>query len=193
MQWRRSKKFSQPRGRGPLDYARHTDRGMVPGRDERRAEEQAHLSLGQKGLTPLCHPRSTYRIDLLVRCGLPRARDRRRWLINDSVPRNFFRIRGINRRFARSSSRKLNRFCHKEIIQLGAIERPVISKTECLKIVRWSIRNATLCVEHAVRAQDSHAKEWFAKGAIYWRDIAAYWLQVCEMHQARESSAYTVS
>ena len=76
---------------------------------------------------------------------------------------------------------------------MGAIERPVISKTECLKIARWSIRNATLCVEHAVRAQDSHAKEWFAKGAIYWRDIAAYWLQVCEMHQARESSAYTVS
>jgi|SRR4029077_1824817 hypothetical protein len=105
----------------------------------------------------------------------------------------FFRIRGINRRFARSSSRKLNRFCHKEIIELGAIDRPVISKTECLKIVRWSIRNATLCVEQAVRAQDSHAKEWFAKGAIYWRDVAAYWLQVCEMHHARESSAYTVS
>jgi hypothetical protein len=80
-------------------------------------------------------------------------------------------------------------FCHKEIIELGAIDRPVISKTECLKIVRWSIRNATLCVEQAVRAQDSHAKEWFAKGAIYWRDVAAYWLEVCEMHQARESSA----
>ena len=27
---------------------------------------------------PPCHPRSTHRIDLLVRCGLPRARDRRR-------------------------------------------------------------------------------------------------------------------
>ena len=31
------------------------------------------------------------------------------------------------------------------------------------------------------------------EGAIYWRDVAAYWLQVCEMHHARESSAYTVS
>jgi hypothetical protein len=62
-----------------------------------------------------------------------------------------------------------------------AIERPVISKTECLKLVRWSIRNATLCVEQAARAQDSHVKEWFAKGAICWRDIAACGLRVCEM------------
>jgi hypothetical protein len=65
-----------------------------------------------------------------------------------------------------------------------AIERPVNSQTECLKLVRRSIRNATLCVEQAVRAQDSHAKEWFAKGAICWRDIGAYWLQVCEMQSA---------
>src|ERR1700726_4984561 len=77
--WRRSKKLSHPRGGGSLETcARHTNRGVVPGRDESRAEEQAHLSLGQKRLTPPCHPRSTYRIDLLVRCGLPRARDRRR-------------------------------------------------------------------------------------------------------------------
>jgi hypothetical protein len=73
------------------------------------------------------------------------------------------------------------------------IERPVISKSECLKIVRCSIRNATLCVEQAVGAQDPYAKEWFAKSAICWRDIAAYWLRVCEMDQAPESSAYTVS
>ena len=44
---------------------------MVPGRDAGRPEEQAHLSLGQKGLTPPRHSRSTYRIDVLVRCGLP--------------------------------------------------------------------------------------------------------------------------
>jgi hypothetical protein len=66
------------------------------------------------------------------------------------------------------------------------IGRPVISKTECLKIVRWSIRNATLCVEQLCEQKT-------AKGAICWRDIAAYWLQVCEMHLARERSAYTVS
>ena len=42
-------------------------------------------------------------------------------------------------------------------------------------------------------AQDPYAKEWFAKSAICWRDIAAYWLRVCEMDQAPESSAYTVS
>jgi hypothetical protein len=71
-----------------------------------------------------------------------------------------------------------------------AIERPVNSQTECLKLVRRSIRNATLCVEQAVRAQDSHAKEWFAKGAIYWRDIGAYWLQVCEMYQEHGPHAY---
>ena len=71
-----------------------------------------------------------------------------------------------------------------------AIERPVNSQTECLKLVRRSITNATLCVEQAVRAQDSHAKEWFAKGAIYWRDIGAYWLQVCEMYQEYDPHAY---
>ena len=71
-----------------------------------------------------------------------------------------------------------------------AIERPVNSQTECLKLVRRSITNATLCVEQAVRAQDSHAKEWFAKGAIYWRDIGAYWLQVCEMYQEHGPHAY---
>jgi hypothetical protein len=53
---------------------------------------------------------------------------------------------------------------------------------ECLKIARWSIGNATICVEQSVRAQDPCAKEWFAKGATCWRDIAAYWLKVCEMH-----------
>jgi hypothetical protein len=49
---------------------------VVPGRDAGRAKEQAHLSLGQEGLTPSRHARSTDPIDLPVRCGLPRARDR---------------------------------------------------------------------------------------------------------------------
>jgi hypothetical protein len=71
------------------------------------------------------------------------------------------------------------------------IERLVISKIECLKIVRWSIRNATICVEQSVQAKDLCAKEWFAKGATCWRDIAACWLKVCEIDQEREGTAYS--
>ena len=49
--WRRSKKLCRPRGRGPRQArAGHTGRGLVPGRDAGRAEEQTHLSLGQDGL-----------------------------------------------------------------------------------------------------------------------------------------------
>ncbi len=43
----------------------------MPGRDARWPEEQAHLSLGQEGLTPACHSRSTHPVDLSVRRGLP--------------------------------------------------------------------------------------------------------------------------
>src|SRR5579862_7891016 len=72
------KKVSRPRGGDPQEArARHTHRGVEPGRDAGRAKEQAHLSLGQEGLTPSRHPRSTDRVDLPVRCGLPRAWDRR--------------------------------------------------------------------------------------------------------------------
>src|SRR6516162_674833 len=76
MPWKRSKKLSQPCGADPREAcAWHTDRGVVPGRDAGRPEEQAHLSLGQEGLPSPRHARSTDRIDLLVRCGLPRTRD----------------------------------------------------------------------------------------------------------------------
>src|SRR5262249_28741230 len=41
------KKTFPPRGAGPLEVcARHCDRGVVPGRDSGRPQEQAHLSLG---------------------------------------------------------------------------------------------------------------------------------------------------
>src|SRR4030095_12500144 len=50
--WRRTKNLSCPRGGSPGEAcARHTDRGVVPGRDAGWPEEQAHLSLGQEGLT----------------------------------------------------------------------------------------------------------------------------------------------
>ena len=42
------------------------------------SEEQAHLPLGHKRLASPRHPRSTHAIDLSVRCGLSRARNRRR-------------------------------------------------------------------------------------------------------------------
>jgi len=47
----------------------------VPGRDAGRPEEQADLSLGQKGLAPARRSRSAHPIDLSVRCGLSRAWD----------------------------------------------------------------------------------------------------------------------
>jgi hypothetical protein len=47
-------------GGGPLEAcAWHTHRGVVPGGDAGWAEEQADLSLGQEGLTPPRHSRST--------------------------------------------------------------------------------------------------------------------------------------
>jgi transposase len=49
----------------------HSDRGLVPGRDARRPEEQAHLSLGQDGLASAGRSRSTDPIHLPVRCGVP--------------------------------------------------------------------------------------------------------------------------
>ena len=53
MPWRRSKKLSHPRGGSPPEAcARHSDRGVVPGRDAGRPEEQTHLSLGQEGSRP---------------------------------------------------------------------------------------------------------------------------------------------
>src|SRR5271154_3488266 len=75
MPWRRSKKLSRPRGGSPPEAcARHSDRGVVPGRNAGRPEEQTHLSLGQERLTSSRHSRSTYPIDLSVRCCLPRTR-----------------------------------------------------------------------------------------------------------------------
>ena len=48
-----SKEISCPRGGTPgKACARHTDRGVVPGRDADWPEEQAHLSLGRKGTRP---------------------------------------------------------------------------------------------------------------------------------------------
>src|SRR5213083_1273535 len=77
--WRRSKKLSRPRGRDPPEACtRHTDRGVVPGRDAGWPEEQAHLSMGQDGLTPPRRSRSTHPVDLSVRGCLPRTRGRRR-------------------------------------------------------------------------------------------------------------------
>src|SRR2546430_8150889 len=59
--WRRSKKLSCPRGGSPGEAcARHTDRGVVPGRDAGWPEEQAHLSLGQEGFTAPRNSRSTH-------------------------------------------------------------------------------------------------------------------------------------
>src|SRR5215471_17192338 len=59
MPWKRSKKLSQPCGADPREAcAWHTDRGVVPGRDAGRPEEQAHLSLGQEGLPSPRHARS---------------------------------------------------------------------------------------------------------------------------------------
>src|SRR5262249_44251624 len=77
--WRRSKKLRRSRGASPrATRARHSGRGLVPGRDAGRPEEQTHLSLGQKGLTSSRQPRSTHPIDLSVRCGVPATRSRRR-------------------------------------------------------------------------------------------------------------------
>src|SRR5207253_9765872 len=76
---RRSKKLCYTRGGNPRDTrARHTHRGVVPGRDAGGSEEQAHLPLGHKRLASPRDPRSTHAIDLCVRCGLPRTRNRRR-------------------------------------------------------------------------------------------------------------------
>src|SRR6266536_137878 len=77
--WRHSKKLSRPRGRDPPEAcARYTDRGVVAGRDAGWPEEQAHLSMGQDGLTPPRRSRSTHPVDLSVRGGLPRTRGWRR-------------------------------------------------------------------------------------------------------------------
>ena len=38
-----------------VDIARTSGRDLVPGRDAGRAEEQAHLPLGQKGVSPTGH------------------------------------------------------------------------------------------------------------------------------------------
>src|SRR5947207_10646026 len=72
-------KLRYTRGGNPRDTrARHTHRGVVPGRDAGGSEEQAHLPLGHKRLASPRDPRSTHAIDLCVRCGLPRTRNRRR-------------------------------------------------------------------------------------------------------------------
>jgi putative transposase len=72
------KKLCRPRGGNPR-RARAGDpgRGVVPGRDAGRPEEQAHLPLGQEGLAAPRRPRSTHPVDLPVRCGLPSACTRR--------------------------------------------------------------------------------------------------------------------
>ncbi len=74
-----SKKLCRTRGGSPRETrARHTGRSLVPGRDAGRPEEQAQLSLGQKRLTSPGHPRSTHPINLSIRCGMPRTRNRSR-------------------------------------------------------------------------------------------------------------------
>ena len=66
------KKTSPPAWRKPQQpCARHAGRGVVSGRDAGRAEKQAHLSLGQKGIAAAGRPRSTHPIDLPVRCRVP--------------------------------------------------------------------------------------------------------------------------
>jgi len=51
----RSKKLRRARGGHPrATRAGHTGRGVVPGRDAGRPEEQTHLSLGQEGLVDHC-------------------------------------------------------------------------------------------------------------------------------------------
>src|SRR5215211_3565118 len=51
--WRRSKKLCRACGGSPRGAcAGHTGRGVVPGRDAGRPEEQAHLSLAKKGSRP---------------------------------------------------------------------------------------------------------------------------------------------
>src|SRR5467141_3647333 len=70
--WRRSKKLSCPRGGSPGEAcAQHPDRGVVPGRDAGGPEEQAHLSLGQEGLTTPRYSRSTHPVHLSVKFALP--------------------------------------------------------------------------------------------------------------------------
>jgi hypothetical protein len=66
------KKLSRTRGGGPREArARHTGRSVVPGRNARRAEKQAHLPLGSEGLTSPRRARSAHPVDLPVRCSLP--------------------------------------------------------------------------------------------------------------------------
>src|SRR5438132_9858344 len=61
------KKLSCPRGGSPGEAcARHTDRGVVPGRDAGWPEEQAHLSLRKEGLTTPRHSRSSHAVNLSV-------------------------------------------------------------------------------------------------------------------------------
>jgi hypothetical protein len=55
------KKTRSPRGGSPRGTrAGHAGRGVVPGRDAGRPEEQTHLSLGQEGFTSPRQPRSTH-------------------------------------------------------------------------------------------------------------------------------------
>jgi transposase len=66
------KKFPPTRGGSPREAcARHTGRGVVPGRDAGRAEEQADLPLGSQGRASPRHSRSTHPVDLPVRRSLP--------------------------------------------------------------------------------------------------------------------------
>src|SRR6516225_9983718 len=74
----RSKKLRRTCGGSPRQAcAGHTRRGLVSGRDAGRPEEQAHLPLGQEGLTSPSRSRSAHPINLSVRCGLPGTRNRR--------------------------------------------------------------------------------------------------------------------
>ena len=73
------KKLPRPLGENPCGArCGHGDRGLVPGRDACRPEEQAHLLLGQDGLASAYRSRSTDPIHLPVRCGMPSTRRRRR-------------------------------------------------------------------------------------------------------------------
>ena len=73
------KKLCHTRGGSPRKArSGHSDRGLVSGRDAGRPEEQTDLPLGSQGVSPACRPRSTHPVDLPVRGGLPRPRNRRR-------------------------------------------------------------------------------------------------------------------
>src|SRR5271170_1484972 len=187
MPWRRSKKLSRPRGGSPPEAcARHSDRGVVPGRNAGRPEEQTHLSLGQERLTSSRHSRSTHPIDLSVRCCLPRTRGGRRPGAAGLQQRSHAASSRRNRnqsypRCARDRTPRSSRlawrqgsqgpeqyFAHAAAAARTRTQRPgkhlAIHATElalepCLQIIRRYRRSLLLRLEHAHRsALEDHVR-----------------------------------